>query len=116
MAGSLGYILMNWTAEFARHSKAKKELKKKGKGKTNRETDKDATRRDLKSISEAINTAVQTEGNSYCSVNNHTLKQKCQYYLHSPQENCSIWNEFIALQEIYFLRCNQFIQYRVILL
>lgn len=52
---------MNWTAEFARHSKAKKELKKKGKGKTNRETDKDATKRDLKSISEAINTAVQTE-------------------------------------------------------
>jgi len=24
-----GYVLMNWTAEFARHSKAKKALKKK---------------------------------------------------------------------------------------
>ena len=28
---SLGYILMNWTAEFARHSKEKKELKKRKK-------------------------------------------------------------------------------------
>ena len=62
MAGSLGYILMNWTAEFARHSREKKELKKKQKGKTNTETDRDGSKKDLKSLSRAINTAVQTEG------------------------------------------------------
>jgi hypothetical protein len=27
----------------------------------------------------------------------------CQYYLHHPQENCSIWNELIASLEICFL-------------
>ena len=53
---SLGYILMNWTAEFARHSKEKKELKKRKKERCT-ETD-----RKSKNLSEAIDAAVQTEG------------------------------------------------------
>ena len=58
---SLGYILMNWTAEFARHSKEKKELKKRKK---ERCTEKGNTETDRKSknLSEAIEAAVQTEG------------------------------------------------------
>jgi hypothetical protein len=27
----------------------------------------------------------------------------CQYYLHHTEENCSIWNELIASQEIIYI-------------
>lgn len=37
MATSLGYVLMNWTSEFARHSKTKKNKKKHAKNKENLE-------------------------------------------------------------------------------
>jgi hypothetical protein len=31
----------------------------------------------------------------------------CQYYLHHPQENCSIWNELIVLLKGATIRCTQ---------
>lgn len=37
MASSLGYVLMNWTSEFARHSKTKKNKKRLAKNKQNLE-------------------------------------------------------------------------------
>ena len=37
MASSLGYVLMNWTSEFARHSRTKKNKKKHSKNKENLE-------------------------------------------------------------------------------
>ena len=43
---------MNWTAEFARHSKDKKESKKREKKK----------KKQQKNLSQAISSAVQTEG------------------------------------------------------
>ena len=35
MASSLGYAMMNWTSEFARHAKAKRNKKKNSKNKGN---------------------------------------------------------------------------------
>ena len=35
MASSLGYAMMNWTSEFARHAKAKRNKKKNSKNKEN---------------------------------------------------------------------------------
>ena len=35
MASSLGYAMMNWTSEFARHAKAKRNKKKHSKNKEN---------------------------------------------------------------------------------
>ena len=35
MASSLGYAMMNWTSEFARHAKAKRSKKKHSKNKEN---------------------------------------------------------------------------------
>ena len=35
MASSLGYAMMNWTSEFARHAKAKRSKKKNSKNKEN---------------------------------------------------------------------------------
>jgi len=35
MASSLGYAMMNWTSEFARHAKAKRTKKKNSKNKEN---------------------------------------------------------------------------------
>ena len=35
MASSLGYAMMNWTSEFARHAKAKRIKKKHSKNKEN---------------------------------------------------------------------------------
>ena len=38
MASSLGYAMMNWTSEFARHAKAKRIKKKHSKNKENSDT------------------------------------------------------------------------------
>ena len=40
MASSLGYAMMNWTSEFARHAKAKRNKKKLSKNKENCEDNK----------------------------------------------------------------------------
>ena len=40
MASSLGYAMMNWTSEFARHAKAKRNKKKHSKNKENCEENK----------------------------------------------------------------------------
>ena len=37
MASSLGYVLMNWTSEFAKHSKAKRNKKRQAKNRGNLE-------------------------------------------------------------------------------
>ena len=39
MASSLGYAMMNWTSEFARHAKAKRNKKKHSKNKENCDND-----------------------------------------------------------------------------
>jgi len=40
MASSLGYAMMNWTSEFARHAKAKRNKKKHSKKKENSDGNK----------------------------------------------------------------------------
>ena len=59
---------MNWTAEFARHSKAKKALKKKKVESVVKNVKNEAEQEDVKKqqqiskLSRAISSAVQTEG------------------------------------------------------
>ena len=43
MASSLGYAMMNWTSEFARHAKAKRNKKKNSKNKENSDENKTST-------------------------------------------------------------------------
>jgi hypothetical protein len=64
MASSLGYVLMNWTAEFARHSKAKKALKKKkvAEDVKKEQREEDTKQQQISQLSRAITSAVQTEG------------------------------------------------------
>ena len=67
MAASLGYVLMNWTAEFARHSKAKKANKKKEKDNKdkNRDAKQNKDKKREETLAKAFTAAVQTEGKHF---------------------------------------------------
>ena len=47
MASSLGYAMMNWTSEFARHAKVKRNKKKHSKNKENNGEGKDTSQNDI---------------------------------------------------------------------
>ena len=64
MASSLGYAMMNWTSEFARHAKAKTNKKKNSKNKENCDGNKMISLSDINKPSKsALSASVYSETN-----------------------------------------------------
>jgi len=81
MASSLGYAMMNWTSEFARHAKAKRNKKKHSKNKENCDGNKTISLSDISKPSKsALTASVYSETNEVEVQTEERVCERCEEF------------------------------------